>query len=83
MPEEELEASREMQELNRNPGWLLLRSKIREEIDQAVEELQAIEVEGRSLHDIGADFVRLQKLITGLKRPEAIIQEMLDEEVNE
>lgn len=77
MPEE---ASREMQELKRNPGWQLLRGKIREEIDQAVEELQNIEVEGRSLHDIGADFVRLQKLITGLKRPEAIIEEILSEE---
>ncbi len=77
MPEE-IDVQQQIIELQRYPGWILLRSKIQEEIDRAVDELRSIEVEGRTLQDIGADFVRLQKLIEGLKRPEAIIQELLD-----
>ena len=68
-----------MQELKRNEGWVTLTTLLEQEIAQAQEEMRDIETEGRTLHEIGADFVRLQKLIDGLKRPQQLVQELLEE----
>lgn len=68
-----------MQELKRNEGYVTLMALIDQEIAQAQEEMRDIETEGRTLHEIGADFVRLQKLIDGLKRPQQLVQELLEE----
>lgn len=72
------ERARAIQDLVKMEGWIVLQSMINEELDRAIEEMRAIEVEGRTLADIGADFVRLQKLIDGLKRPGAIVREQLE-----
>lgn len=79
MSEQAIERGRQMQELKRNEGYVTLMALIDQEIAQAQEEMRDIETEGRTLHEIGADFVRLQKLIDGLKRPQQLVQELLEE----
>lgn len=67
-------------------GWQILQSEIRREIDQTVDEIRNIEVSGRPLAEIGADFVEKQKLIDGLNRTLEIVvelQEPLEQASNE
>lgn len=78
MSEQVIEEGRAVQELQRTAGWKILRSKLQEEKDRAIEEMRQIDIEDRTLEAIGADFIRIQKLIDGLSRPEEIITEILE-----
>ena len=86
MSEQAIAKARAIQGLVKMEGWHILESELRREIAQAVEELRDIEISGRPLQDIGADFVEKQKLIDGLSRTLEIARELqqpLEEATNE
>ena len=60
-------------------GWTYLKANIDQEIANAVEELRQIDIQGKTLEQIGVKFVELQKLIDGLSRTQEIVTEMLEE----
>jgi len=78
MSEQAIGNARAIQDLVKMEGWTILQSEIRREIAQAVEAMRQIEIEGRPLHDIGAEFVEQQKLIDGLNRTLELVEELLE-----
>lgn len=67
-------------------GWSIIKNRIDARVADAVEELRNMEIEGRSLQDIGAEAVSAIKLIEGLRTVETeinIIIEAYDREVNQ
>lgn len=76
MDEQAIAKARAIQDLVKMEGWTILESEIRREIEVAVETLRSIEIQGRPLADIGADFVEQQKLIDGLNRTLEIVEEL-------
>lgn len=76
MSEQALEKARAIQDLVKMEGWTILQSEIRREIEQAVETMRQIEIQGRPLQEIGAEFVEQQKLIDGLTRTLELVAEL-------
>lgn len=76
--EQQLEQGRAIQELTKSEGWSLLRDRIREEIQQAQEDQANIDGGGDPV-TVGTEFIRLDRLIAGLKRTEEIVTEMLEQ----
>ena len=66
-------------ELERQPGWDTLRSKIEEEQRATLEDLRRIDLEGRSLTDIGSDYIARIQRINGLGRVLEIVNEIKEE----
>lgn len=63
-------------ELKRQAGYNILVAKIDQRIKRAVAELRRIELQGRSLQDIGAEYVSQVKLIDGLNEVFTIIEDI-------
>jgi hypothetical protein len=76
MSEQATQKARAIQDLVKMEGWTILESEIRREIAQAVETMRQIDIEGRPLQDIGAEFVEQQKLIDGLNRTLELVTEL-------
>jgi len=76
MDEQAIAKARAVQDLVKMEGWTIIASEIRREIAAAVEQMRQIEIEGRPLQDIGAEFVEQQKLINGLNRTLEIVNEL-------
>jgi len=55
-------------DMEKMAGYHLLRERIQREIDRAVDELRIIERDGRTLQDIGSEYVSLVERINGLNR---------------
>lgn len=67
---------REIQDIEKMEGWAIYQSSIKEEIETEVENLRRIEVEGRTLQDVGAEYVRIVQKINGLSRALEIPEEI-------
>ena len=76
--EQAISQGRAVQDLLKMEGWTVLKQQIEEEIASAQAELEDIEITERHLQDIGSDFVRLQQLITGLRRTIRITEEIME-----
>lgn len=77
---------RAVKEVLHMEGWSIIKNRIDARVADAVEELRNMEIEGRSLQDIGAEAVSAIKLIEGLRTVETeinIIIEAYDREVNQ
>lgn len=79
MSQQAVEKGRAVQDLIKMEGWTYLKANIDQEIANAVEELRQIDIQGKTLEQIGVKFVELQKLIDGLSRTQEIVTEMLEE----
>lgn len=67
-----------IQEMQRSEGWLILKGKIDEEIQQTTAELRQIELEGRSLSDVGAEYIAKIQRMNGLERYLGIVNEIME-----
>lgn len=65
-------------DLKRQEGWQILEKRIRAEIDSSVADMRRLEIEEKSLQDIGSEYVKHSKLIDGLSRIFEIIDEIED-----
>lgn len=65
-----------IRELKRQSGWAILERKIDQKVKEATAELRRIELQGRSLQDIGAEYVSQVKLIDGLNQVFEIVNEI-------
>lgn len=65
-----------IKELKRQSGWGILENKIQDRIDNAVTDMRNIELENRTLQDIGAEYVSKAKLIDGLNQVFEIIRDI-------
>ena len=70
------EEARDILDVEKMAGYQLIRRRIQDEIDQAVKELRLIEREGRTLQDIGAEYVVLIERINGLQKALDIPEEI-------
>ncbi len=57
-------------------GWKLFQQKIMEERNREIENIRRIEIEGRTLQDVGAEYVRIVQKINGLSRALEIPEEI-------
>lgn len=74
--ERKIENGLAIQELERTEGWKLIRSKIEEESQATLADLRRLELEGRSLSDIGSDYIARIQRINGLERVLEIVTEI-------
>lgn len=65
-----------IQELKRSEGWPIIESKIKEETQSAVEDLRRISLDGRSLGEVGSEYIALIQKINGLERVLEIVREI-------
>ncbi len=68
----------DIQDVEKMAGWKLYQQKLVEERDREVNNLRRVEIEGRTLQDIGAEYVRIIQKINGLSRALEIPQEIKD-----
>lgn len=67
---------REILDIEKMEGWKLYQQQVREEVNREVENLRRVEIEGRTLQDIGAEYVRIIQKINGLNRAIEIPEEL-------
>jgi len=65
-----------IQDLERSLGWQIVKARINEEAQATLVDLRRIELEGRSLSDIGSDYISRIQRINGLERVLEIITEI-------
>jgi len=65
-----------IQELQRQLGWKILLDHIQTEVDRAMLEMRNMELQGKSLQDIGVEYVSQVKLIEGLDKVKAIVRDI-------
>jgi hypothetical protein len=70
------ENKRSILDIEKMEGWNLYQERVREEISREVDNLRRIEIEGRTLQDVGAEYVRTIQKINGLSRALEIPEEM-------
>jgi hypothetical protein len=70
------EEKRDILDIEKMSGWNLYQRKVREEIEREVDNLSRVEIEGRTLQDIGAEYVRVIQKINGLRRALEIPEEI-------
>lgn len=58
-------------------GWDVLMAKIQEEIGYLQHEQESIELEGRSINEIGVDYIKVTSTIKGLRKLEAIANDII------
>lgn len=58
-------------------GWDILMAKIQEEIGYLQHEQESIELEGRSINEIGVDYIKVTSTIKGLRKLEAIANDII------
>lgn len=63
-------------DIEKMAGWKLYQQRVIEEKDREVQNLRNIEIEDRTLQDIGADYVRSIQKINGLMRALEIPEEI-------
>jgi len=63
-------------ELERQEGWNMLVNKIKNESLQLFKDMKRIELEGRSLSDIGSEYVSIIQKANGLERVLTIVEEI-------
>jgi len=74
--EKAIEEGEMIQELERCQGWTIITSRIKEEVLQCLHELRQIDLDGRSLENIGSEYIsRIQK-VNGLERVLEIVNEI-------
>lgn len=61
-------------------GWDVLMAKIQEEIGYLQHEQESIELEGRSINEIGVDYIKVTSTIKGLRKLEAIANDIIAQE---
>jgi hypothetical protein len=71
-----MDESIQIKDIEKMAGWKLYQRKVEEEIKREVDNLRRIEIEGRSLQDIGAEYVRIIQKINGLYRAKEIPEEI-------
>lgn len=74
--EKAIEQGLAIQELERSDGWQIVKAVIEEEQHSTLIDLRRIELEGRSLSDIGSDYIARIQRINGLGRVLEIIEEI-------
>ncbi len=70
------ENKRSILDIEKMEGWNLYQERVREEISREVDNLRRIEIEGRTLQDVGAEYVRTIQKINGLSRALEIPEEI-------
>lgn len=76
-PEERQEQAIAVREVTRMEGWDILMAKIQEEIGYLQHEQESIELEGRSINEIGVDYIKVTSTIKGLRKLEAIANDII------
>lgn len=66
-----------VKEVTRMEGWDILMAKIQEEIGYLQHEQESIELEGRSINEIGVDYIKVTSTIKGLRKLEAIANDII------
>lgn len=74
--EKAIEEGLAIQDLERTEGWAIIKAKIVEESQATLADLRRIELEGRSLGDIGSDYIARIQRINGLERVLEIVTEI-------
>lgn len=75
--EERQEQAIAVREVTRMEGWSILMAKVREEIDMLQKEQEDIDTEGRSINEIGVDYIKVTSTIKGLRKLEAIANDII------
>ena len=75
--EERQEQAIAVREVTRMEGWDILMAKIQEEIGYLQHEQESIESEGRSINEIGVDYIKVTSTIKGLRKLEAIANDII------
>ena len=75
--EERQEQAIAVREVTRMEGWDILMAKIQEEIGYLQHEQESIELEGRSINEIGVDYIKVTSTIKGLRKLEAIANDII------
>lgn len=65
-----------IKELQRQEGWNVLKKHIDVKVRGALADIRRIELEGRNLQDIGAEYVSQVKLIDGLEAVLEIVKDI-------
>lgn len=68
-----------IQELERTEGWAILKARMQEELAGTLADLRRIDLEERSLSDIGSEYIARIQRINGLERFLEIAQEIKEE----
>jgi hypothetical protein len=74
--EKVIEEGLAIQDLERTEGWAIIKAKITEESQATLADLRRIELEGRSLGDIGSDYIARIQRINDLERVLEIVTEI-------
>lgn len=74
--EKAIEDGLAIQDLERSQGWQIIKARIEEESQATLVDLRRIELEGRSLSDIGSDYISRIQRINGLERVLEIVTEI-------
>lgn len=77
--EQAIQDGLDIQEMVRQPGWAKLKARIKAEQETLLMELRRIELEGRSLENVGADYIARIQRINGLDRVLEMVEEALEE----
>lgn len=78
--EERQEQAIAVREVTRMEGWSILMAKVQEEIAMLQKEQEDIDTEGRSINEIGVEYIKLTHTIKGLKKLEAIAEDIASQE---
>jgi len=71
-----------IQEMQRTEGYVLMETRMNEEIKRTNDELLRLELDGRSLESVGAEYIALIERIKGLKRYHEIANEIKEKHYN-
>lgn len=74
--EKAIEDGLAIQDLERSQGWQIIKARIDEETQATLADLRRIELDSRSLSDIGSEYIARIQRINGLERVLEIITEI-------
>jgi hypothetical protein len=77
--EQAIQNGRDVQDMQKTPGWELIKARIKEEVQMHLDDVRRIELGSRSLESIGSDYVSNIQMINGLERVFEIIHEIEEE----
>lgn len=81
--DEIIDRGRDVQEMEKSPGWTAVKSQLQSEIEESQQMLQHIEIAGRSPADVGAAYIAIIQRVSGLKRTLEIVESIKEDGVRE
>ncbi len=78
-----IERGRDVEEMERTPGWLAVKGEIEKELSEQEDALKLVRIDDRSPSEVGGEYIAITRHIAGLRRALEIVESLKEDRIRE